>query len=77
PQRPPRKAEPASHRLPALHRSLFGDGLPQLLPLANQLASFTATACGPVHEDPLDLDVIGNRGATFVGVDGVSFLTGH
>jgi fatty acid desaturase len=66
------------HRLPALHRSLFGDGLPQLLPLANQLACYHRYRVQRlVHEDALDLDVIGNRGATFVGVDGVSFLTGH
>ena len=30
-----------------------------------------------VHEDAVDFDVVGNQGATFVGVDGVSFLTGH
>ncbi len=66
------------HRLPALHRSLFGAGLAQLIPLANQLACYHRYRVRRVvHEDPLDLDVTGNRGATFVGVDGVSFLTGH
>jgi fatty acid desaturase len=66
------------HRLPALNASLFGDALPQLIPFANQIACYRRYRVQRlVHEDALDFDVMGNRGANFVGVDGVSFLTGH
>jgi len=66
------------HRLPALHASLFGASLGQLIPFANQIACYHRYRVQRlVHEDALDFDVSGNRGANFVGVDGVSFLTGH
>ena len=30
-----------------------------------------------LNADPDDLDVLSDQGKTFIGVDGVSFLTGH
>ncbi len=66
------------HRLPALHRNLFGDAMPQMIPFSHQLACYWRYRVVRItHEDPVDTDVLSNRGATFVGVDGVSFLTGH
>jgi len=66
------------HRLPALHRELFGDTLAQLIPLRHQIACYHRYRVRRIaHEDAIDFDVVGDRGATFVGVDGVSFLTAH
>lgn len=66
------------HRLPSLHTKFFGSATGQMIPFRNQLACyFRYRVKRLVHEDPVDTDVLGNRGATFVGVDGVSFLTGH
>lgn len=66
------------YRLPALNRELYGDSLKQILPFRNQLASYVRYRVPRLtHEDPIDLDVLADGGATFVGVDGVSFLTGH
>ncbi|HSC75906.1 MAG TPA: fatty acid desaturase [Pseudomonadales bacterium] len=66
------------HRLPALHANLFGDSLPQLIPFKHQIACYHRYRVQRMaHEDAVDFDVVGNQGATFVGVDGVSFLTGH
>ncbi len=66
------------HRLPALHANLFGDTLPQVIPFRHQIACYHRYRVQRmVHEDAVDFDVVGNQGATFVGVDGVSFLTGH
>lgn len=66
------------YRLPALHGNLFGGDSPQVIPFRHQLACYWRyRVTRIIHEDPLDLDVVGNRGAAFVGVDGVSFLTGH
>jgi fatty acid desaturase len=66
------------HRLPTLHRNLFGEDMPQLIPFRHQLACYWRYRVQRItHEDALDFDVVGNRGADFVGVDGVSFLTAH
>jgi len=66
------------YRLPTLNRELFGEQLSQLLPFRNQLSSYFRYRVQRItHEDPVDLDVLSNGGATFVGVIGVSFLTGH
>jgi fatty acid desaturase len=66
------------HRLPVLHANLFGSSLPQIIPFRNQIACYHRYRVKRMaHEDAVDFDVIGDQGATFVGVDGVSFLTGH
>ncbi len=66
------------HRLPALHRQLFGQPMPQMIPFANQIACYHRYRTQRLtHEDPVDFDVVGTQGAAFVGVEGVSFLTGH
>lgn len=66
------------HRLPALHASVFGNQLPQMIPFRNQISCYHRYRVQRlVHEDAVDFDVVGNQGATFVGVEGVSFLTGH
>ncbi len=66
------------HRLPALHANVFGNQLPQMIPFRHQIACYHRYRVQRlVHEDPVDFDVVGDRGATFVGVEGVSFLTGH
>ncbi len=66
------------YRLPALNQELFGNHLSQMLPFRNQISSyFRYRTQRLTHEDPIDFDVLSNQGATFIGVDGVSFLTGH
>ncbi|HQQ64279.1 MAG TPA: fatty acid desaturase [Pseudomonadales bacterium] len=66
------------HRLPSLHRNLFGASTPQMIPFSNQLACYCRYRTQRLtNEDPIDFDVAGNQGADFIGVDGVSFLTGH
>lgn len=66
------------HRLPSLHANLFGQSCPQMIPFRHQIASYHRYRVQRMaHEDAVDFDVMGNQGATFVGVDGVSFLTGH
>lgn len=66
------------HRLPTLHANLFGNALLQIIPFRHQIACYHRYRVQRMaHEDAVDFDVIGNQGATFVGVDGVSFLTGH
>lgn len=66
------------HRLPALHRQLYGSTCKQSLPFFNQLRAFHRYRTQRMlNADPSDLDVLSNKGATFIGVDGVSFLTAH
>lgn len=67
------------YRLPALHRRLYGsDGTPQLLAAGNLFRSYHRYRVRRVlNADPSDLDIGSGprRGADFVGVYGVSFLT--
>lgn len=66
------------HSLPALHEKLFDQNLSQLIPFHNQLSCYRRFRLQRLtNEDPIDFDVIHNQGADFIGVDGVSFLTGH
>jgi fatty acid desaturase len=66
------------YRLPVISRELFGENFPQLLPLRYQLRNYVNHRVARlIHEDPIDLDVFADDGKNFVGVDGVSFLTGH
>jgi len=66
------------HRLPALHQQLYGQHCTQALPFFNQLRAFHRYRTQRMlNADPSDLDILTDRGATFIGVDGVSFLTAH
>jgi fatty acid desaturase len=66
------------HRLPALHRELYGNDDRQVLPFANLLRAYHRYRVPRMlNADEGDLDVRSNAGARFVGVDGVSFLTAH
>jgi len=66
------------YQLPKLNHELFGDQLTQMIPFRNQITSyFRYRTQRLTHEDPIDFDVLSNQGETFIGVDGVSFLTGH
>ena len=64
------------YRLPELHRTLYGPGDPQILPLAQLLASFHRHRVTRVlAEDYGDVGAHGDRAGNFVGAVGVSFLT--
>ena len=66
------------HRLPALHRQLFGEHDRQLLPFGRLLRSYHRyRVARVVNGDPPGLEVRGERAGEFVGVVGVSFLTAH
>jgi fatty acid desaturase len=66
------------YRLPALSKNLFGDNFTQVIPFGNQIRCYFRYRVQRItHEDPIEFDVVSNRGANFIGVDGVSFLTGH
>ncbi|HET8708628.1 MAG TPA: fatty acid desaturase, partial [Pseudomonadales bacterium] len=66
------------YRLPALQTQLYGEDQTQFLPFKNQLLAFhryrTKRMLNDDEENP---DILSNKGATFIGVDGVSFLTTH
>ncbi|MBS1246767.1 MAG: fatty acid desaturase [Proteobacteria bacterium] len=64
------------HRLPTLHRELFGDDRRQVLPFGQLLHSYHRYRVPRVvNGDPPGMDV--GDGRDFVGVVGVSFLTAH
>ena len=66
------------YRLPRLHAELYGDNTKQLLPFSNLVRSYHRYRVARVlNGDPTDLDVKHDEGRTFIGVDGVSFLTAH
>lgn len=66
------------YRLPALHRELYGDDDGQILPIANLLRAYHRYRVPRMlNADEGDLDIHSDRGAGFIGVDGVSFLTAH
>lgn len=66
------------YRLPQLSRELFGETFAQMIPFRHQLRNYFHHRLHRLtHEDPIDLDVFADDGRHFVGVDGVSFLTGH
>jgi fatty acid desaturase len=66
------------YRLPALSRELYGAHFAQMFPFRKQIRNyFRYRTQRLTHEDPVDLDVFSDDAANFVGVDGVSFLTGH
>lgn len=64
------------HRLPQLHRELFGVDRRQVLPFRNLLASYHRYRVPRLtNGDPPGMDV--GDGRRFIGVVGVSFLTAH
>lgn len=66
------------YRLPALHREAFGDNCDQVLPIGNLLRAYHRYRVPRIlNGDAPDSGVIEDRGAHFIGVDGVSFLTAH
>lgn len=66
------------YRLPDFHAELYGDDDSQMLPFKNLLSSYHRYRVRrALHADEPDEPVMQDRGRTFVGVDGVSFLTAH
>jgi len=66
------------YRLPKLHSKLYGDDRTQVLPFINLVKSYHRNRVRRIlNADPADLDVKRDEGLSFVGVDGVSFLTAH
>jgi omega-6 fatty acid desaturase (delta-12 desaturase) len=64
------------HRLPALHRELYGDDQRQLLPFRNQLWSYHHHRVARINNDFDQRPAEGaHKGREFVGVDGVNFIT--
>jgi len=64
------------HRLPALHRQLYGDDQTQLLDFPSLLKSYHQYRVPRILNDDDDMGAL-DRGRGFIGVDGVSFLTAH
>ena len=66
------------HRLPALHREVFGDDSDQVLPIGHLLRAYHRYRVPRIlNADDADSGVAERRGENFIGVDGVSFLTAH
>ncbi|MDG6777308.1 fatty acid desaturase [Thiomicrorhabdus sp. zzn3] len=66
------------YRLPALHAQKYGNRHQQVLSFKNLLSSYHRYRVPRIlNSDPVDLPVYKDRGKTFIGVDGVSFLTAH
>jgi fatty acid desaturase len=64
------------YRLPQLHRSLYGDRDPQMIPCRALLASYHRHRVARVlAENYGSVSAAGNRAAGFLGAVGVSFLT--
>ena len=64
------------YRLPALHQELYGNDDSQLIPFRNQLWSYHAHRMERIDNDYDERPGTGkDKGRTFVGVDGVNFLT--
>ncbi|MDX1796715.1 MAG: fatty acid desaturase [Hydrogenovibrio sp.] len=66
------------YRLPKLHQQLYGDDRKQVLTFRHLVKSFHRYRVPRIlNGDPVYLDVKSDEGESFVGVDGVSFLTAH
>jgi fatty acid desaturase len=64
------------YRLPALHRSLYGENDPQVIPCRELLASYHRHRVARVlSENYGTVAASGNRAGEFLGAVGVSFLT--
>lgn len=66
------------YRLPKLNAEMFDTDHPQQLTFKHLVKSFHRYRVPRIlNGDPVDLDVKQDEGETFIGVDGVSFLTAH
>ncbi|WP_321322772.1 fatty acid desaturase [Thiomicrorhabdus sp.] len=66
------------YRLPKLHKEMFGDDYQQILTFKHLIKSFHKYRVPRIlNGDPINLPVKQDEGETFIGVDGVSFLTAH
>lgn len=66
------------YRLPKLHQEIYGSDKQQVLTLRHLIKSFHRYRVPRIlNGDPIYLDVKTDEGETFIGVDGVSFLTAH
>ncbi|MDX1352992.1 MAG: fatty acid desaturase [Thiomicrorhabdus sp.] len=66
------------YRLPKLHKQKYGDDYQQILTFKHLIKSFHKYRVPRIlNGDPIILPVKQDEGETFVGVDGVSFLTAH
>ncbi|KUJ73090.1 fatty acid desaturase [Thiomicrospira sp. WB1] len=66
------------YRLPKLHQEIYGDQDQQVLTFGHLIKSFHKYRIPRVlNGDPVNLPVKKDEGETFIGVDGVSFLTAH
>lgn len=66
------------YRLPKLHKEMFGDDYQQILTFKHLIKSFHKYRVPRIlNGDPINLPVKKDEGETFIGVDGVSFLTAH
>jgi len=66
------------YRLPKIHQKKYGDEYEQILTFRHLIKSFHKYRVPRVvNGDPINLPVKKDEGETFVGVDGVSFLTAH
>jgi fatty acid desaturase len=64
------------YRLPALHRSLFGDGTPSVMPLRELLRTWHRNRVRRVFAEGYGTLGEGHgRAEGFIGAHGVSFLT--
>ena len=62
--------------LPVFHAELYGNEWSQMLPFSNLPSSYHRyPVCRAFNADESDDPVIQDKGRTFIGVDGVSFLT--
>ncbi|MBO1923754.1 fatty acid desaturase [Thiomicrorhabdus sp. 6S3-12] len=66
------------YRLPKLHQQMYGDDDQQVLTFRHLIKSFHKYRIPRIlNGDPIDLPVKHDEGESFIGVDGVSFLTAH
>jgi fatty acid desaturase len=66
------------YQLPALHQALYGNDDSQLLPFSNLLRAYHRYRVPrTLNADNGDIGQAEARGSSFIGVDGVSFLTAH
>ena len=66
------------YRLPKLHAELYGQDTEQVLTFKHLIKAFHRYRVPRIlNGDPINLDVKKDQGESFIGVDGVSFLTAH
>ncbi|WP_028485935.1 fatty acid desaturase [Thiomicrorhabdus chilensis] len=66
------------YRLRRLHEQIYGDDERQVLTFRHLIKSYHRYRVPRIlNSDPINMDVKQHEGETFIGVDGVSFLTAH